>query len=226
MNFLKILFFIGTLTFLSACANSEENRTAGSQRIQLKENPVTLMTNHQLKGLSNNYSACLKALDKADIEYTTLPDSVSQKGCELTQQVTLDRSRYPYSALVSGTCPIVAAIVTWENHVVHKNAMKYFNQDVKEITHYAMFSCRNVAGTSKRSEHSKANAIDVSAFTLKNGDKISVLDHWYDRGPKGQFLRAVFQDSCKVFTGAMGPNSDAAHRDHFHFDMGSWGFCD
>ena len=25
--------------------------------------------------------------------------------------------------------------------------------------------------------------------------------------------------------GVLGPDSDSAHRDHFHFDMGPWAFC-
>ena len=189
--------------------------------------PVTQkLAGQDLQKFSGNYRACMTALNKANIDYTPIPDRVSPKGCELKDQITLDRSRYPYSAPVIGTCEIIAAVAAWEEQVVRKNALKFLGEDIKEITHYAMFSCRNIAGTSKRSEHSKGNAIDIAGFTMKNGDKIMVLDHWKDRGKKGQFLRTVFKDSCKIFKGAMGPNSNAAHRDHFHFDMGSWGFCD
>ena len=179
-----------------------------------------------MDGLSGNYQSCLNALNRADIDFTPIPDRISAKGCQLTQQVTLDRSLYPYTSLVSGQCPLIAAIAAWENNAVRKNALKYLGQDIAKITHYAMFSCRNIAGSSKRSEHSKANAIDVSAFTLRNGEKITVLKNWNDSGKKGQFLRAVFKDSCKIFKGALGPNYNAAHKDHFHFDMGSWDSCD
>ena len=227
-NFLKIVYVLVLATAIHGCSDNRQDQQQSSmpwQDVELKDD-VGVFTGYKIDKLSNNYRACLQALDRADIDYTPVPDRVSPKGCELKQQVTLDRSRYPYTSLVSGTCPIIAAVISWEDNVVFPTAMKYFNQDVAKITHYAMFSCRNIAGTSKRSEHSKANAIDISAFELKDGTKISVLNDWNDQGPKGLFLRSVFRQSCKIFKGALGPNYNAAHKDHFHFDMGSWDSCD
>lgn len=33
------------------------------------------------------------------------------------------------------------------------------------------------------------------------------------------FMRAIHADACKTFETVLGPESNAAHRDHFHFDM-------
>jgi hypothetical protein len=44
-----------------------------------------------------------------------------------------------------------------------------------KIETFGSYACRNVAGTSRRSGHASANAIDVSAFVLADGRKISVL---------------------------------------------------
>ena len=228
MKYLKSFIFVGLLVVMGSCIGLQDDKSSPNLpvgKVHLKGD-VGVFTQYKLDKLSGNYQACLKALDQADINYTPVPDRVSTKGCDLTRQVTLDRSRYPYTSLVSGRCALIAAIVAWEDNVVQTNAMKYLGQDIAQITHYAMFSCRNIAGSSKRSEHAKANAIDVSAFTLKNGEKITVLNDWDDSGRKGQFLRAVFKDSCKIFTGALGPNYNAAHKDHFHFDMGTWNSCD
>ena len=35
----------------------------------------------------------------------------------------------------------------------------------------------------------------------------------------GSFMRAVHDDACKTFETVLGPEANAAHRDHFHFDM-------
>ena len=228
MKYLLPLLYLVAIASLVACSDSSDHSKTADlpwKDVNLKNKPG-LFTQYKLDNLSGNYKKCLNALDRADIEYTPLANRVSPKGCELTQQITLDRSRYPYTSLVSGQCALIAAIVSWEDNIVQPNAMKYFGQDVAEITHYAMFSCRNIAGTTKKSEHAKANAIDISAFKLKNGDKISVLNDWNDTGSKGLFLRSVFKESCRLFRGALGPNYNEAHKDHFHFDMGNWDSCD
>ena len=37
--------------------------------------------------------------------------------------------------------------------------------------------------------------------------------------PKSAFLRAVHQGACKTFGTVLGPDANAAHKDHFHFDL-------
>jgi len=182
-------------------------------------------SDNKMDGFQGNFEQCKAALTKADIQFTPVEDKTNQS-CPLTEQITLNKSLYPYSAPVTGQCSIIAALVNWERAVVQKQALKIFGTDVKRITHYGMYSCRNIRGSSRRSEHSTANAIDIAAFTLKDGTKISVLNDWDDRGKKGQFLRAVFKGGCKVFVGALGPNYNKAHANHFHFDMGPWNMCD
>ena len=36
---------------------------------------------------------------------------------------------------------------------------------------------------------------------------------------KSAFVRSIYTKACKSFGTTLGPNSDAAHRNHFHFDM-------
>jgi hypothetical protein len=85
------------------------------------------------------------------------------------------------------------------------------------------------------SEHAKANAIDVSGFVLADGRVISVRSGWRtedsdasgdeDAEAEAAFLRDVHGGACGLFRGVIGPDGDAAHADHFHFDMGRWRFC-
>lgn len=39
------------------------------------------------------------------------------------------------------------------------------------------------------------------------------------KSPEELFLREVHAKGCEIFGTALGPNADADHRDHFHFDM-------
>jgi hypothetical protein len=52
-----------------------------------------------------------------------------------------------------------------------------------------------------------------------------VLGDWTDNGDKGRFLRQVRDGACKQFSTVLGPEYNAAHRNHFHVDMGRWQVC-
>ena len=98
-----------------------------------------------------------------------------------------------------------------------------FGGQVVEMRVAADYACRgrnNVKGA-KLSEHGFANAIDLSAFTLADGRVVTVQDGWRVRETSGA-LKAAWQAACGPFGTVLGPNSDAHHRDHFHFDSASY----
>lgn len=92
---------------------------------------------------------------------------------------------------------------------------------------YDSYSCRprnNVPGA-KLSVHGKGQAIDIGAFRLKDGSTLSVIDDWRDRRD-GKILRALHDGACGPFQTVLGPAYNAAHRNHFHFDLERNGkFC-
>ena len=74
--------------------------------------------------------------------------------------------------------------------------------------------------------NSTAGAIDVSAFILADGRRISVLEDWYAGSREERhFLSVVHQSACKRFGTVLGPSYNAAHRDHFHVELSGSGFC-
>ena len=80
------------------------------------------------------------------------------------------------------------------------------------------YSCRtrnNVAGA-RLSEHSFGRALDIGGFRLGDGTRVTLLNDWNSNW--GQRLRALHQAACGPFGTVLGPNANAAHRDHFHFD--------
>lgn len=81
--------------------------------------------------------------------------------------------------------------------------------------HYACRSRNNQKG-SRISEHGKGRAIDISAFLLRDGTRLTVLDDWNSR--HGRKLKAMHKGACGPFGTVLGPRSDGFHRDHFHFD--------
>src|SRR3546814_8924271 len=62
-------------------------------------------------------------------------------------------------------------------------------------------------------------AIDISAFVLADGRRISVLDDWNGGTPaERRFLRIVHQSACKRFGTVLGPDYNSAHENHFHLE--------
>ena len=80
-------------------------------------------------------------------------------------------------------------------------------------------------GSNRMSQHARANAIDVSGFRLKNGRVISLVKDWNGSEEERAFLRDVRDGACDHFTAVLGPEFNALHADHFHFDLGWWPKC-
>ena len=122
-------------------------------------------------------------------------------------------------------CPMIPAVDHWLQTAVMPAAMRNFGQPVVEIKVAASYACRpmNHVDGAKLSEHGHANALDVSAFQLADGRWISVKQGWYGDVRERAFLRQIHQGGCQTFATVLGPYYDAAHRDHFHFDLARHG---
>ncbi|MEA3041813.1 MAG: hypothetical protein QOC65_1302, partial [Sphingomonadales bacterium] len=76
------------------------------------------------------------------------------------------------------------------------------------------------------SEHGSANAVDVAAFLLADGRRITVLEGWNGGDEDARmFLRAVHRAGCRRFSVGLSPDSDAYHYNHLHFDLGRGPYC-
>ena len=74
--------------------------------------------------------------------------------------------------------------------------------------------------------HARAEAIDVAAFVLADGRRISVLGDWNaGEADEREFLRTVQRSACKRFGTVLGPDYNAAHANHFHLEEGNGSFC-
>lgn len=92
--------------------------------------------------------------------------------------------------------------------------------EMKVAAHYACRTRNNKRG-GRISEHGKGNAVDLSAFTMKDGEVITVLKGW-GQGTTLRPLRKAYSRACGTFGTTLGPGSDGYHRDHFHFDTASY----
>ena len=90
---------------------------------------------------------------------------------------------------------------------------------IQVAAHYACRTRNNRPGA-RLSEHALGNAIDISAFVLADGTRLTVLNDW--RGRNGQLMKRLHASACGPFGTVLGPNSDRHHQDHFHFDVAEY----
>lgn len=122
-------------------------------------------------------------------------------------------------------CPMIPQVERWVSQVVEPAARYHYGAMLVEISVAGSYSCRpmNHIDGARLSEHGYANAIDVSGFSLSNGQHITVKNDWNGSPQDQAFLRDIHQGSCRFFTTVLSPNYDSNHRDHFHLDLARHG---
>lgn len=118
-------------------------------------------------------------------------------------------------------CPIVSALDRWLSDSVQPAAMRWFGVRVVEIKQISAYSCRGMNGNPHAhiSEHAFGNALDIAAFTLADGRRITVKGGWRGMPEEQGFLRDVQGAACQQFNTVLAPGSNAHHEDHIHVDL-------
>lgn len=189
--------------------------------------PVGLFTGRKLATLTQHPDRCRGLLKQAGIGFTAVaPGGSGQCAYDDAIRLQPDTEAFALSPRsVAPSCPVAAALKLWEWHVVQPAAVRLFGQRVKTVAHFGSFSCRRLYGRSVGdfSEHATADAIDIAAFTLTDGRRLSVVSDWSDGGADAQFLREVRDGACRLFSTVLSPDYNAAHRDHLHLDQAERG---
>lgn len=175
---------------------------------------------------------CLSDLGNSGVRFDPLPDRYLGEGCSNLNTVQMhalqgDRGQLGVGNIGPVTCAVGTAFAAWARYGVDRAARQIFGSPLASIQTMGSYSCRNVAGTSRRSGHASAAAIDVGAFILENGQRISVEHGWNGSAEERRFLRIVQRSACRRFGTVLGPDYNAAHRDHLHVEgvIDSSSFC-
>jgi hypothetical protein len=193
------------------------------------------LTPYKLSRARSEPVRCLQALEQTAMQYDVLPDRVTGPGCGFDNAVRLHNAGIRFGAPLSLSCPMALSFFMWERHALQDITQAAFGERVVAIDHFGSYACRNInrgegpVATGARSQHATADALDIAAFTLSGGRRISVTQWSASQGDAGKattaWLRAVHAGSCRYFKGVLGPDYNAAHRDHFHLETGGYGMC-
>jgi hypothetical protein len=175
---------------------------------------------------------CLAELDRAGARYTPVPDRYLDQGCSILGSVQLaslpsDQAVLAVTNLGPVTCEVSQAFTGWARYGVDRAARQILGSAVRSIETMGSFSCRDVAGSGRRSAHATSAAIDISGFVLENGRRITIKQGWNGAADERRFLRTIQQSACKRFDTVLGPDYNAAHEDHLHVEgvIGTKSYC-
>ncbi len=198
--------------------------------------PIGWATSDKLAALVPDGAACRELLQRSDVHFAPLP-SVGEGSCVAADRTRLADDVVPGLVLrpagVAPSCGVGAALILWMRERVQPAAQRHFGQRVIRLEHLGSYSCRSIGGGTggTPSEHSTGNAIDVAAFVLADGTRVSLIADWRSTpdGPRSRFLRDTRDGACELFATTLSPDYNAAHADHFHFDQAQrasgWSAC-
>jgi hypothetical protein len=167
-------------------------------------------------------SACRLALTDEIAIAPSIPDIHDAGGCGGEDLVRLEAVVLPDKHLVSVKpaailrCAMASAIADWIRTDMAPLAAN-LGSFISDLDNFNSFECRgrNRILGARLSEHGRANALDVRALKLANGQSISLTDRTVSRGLRESVLHSV----CARFSTVLGPGSDWYHEDHIHLDL-------
>ncbi len=169
---------------------------------------------------------CVAKLRSQGVRLEALPDRRYSPGCTALGSVKLLDFGVPTTNLTTMTCPLAEKFVGWARYGVQPAARLFLGAELVRIETFGTYACRPIAGSGRLSEHAGSNAVDVAAFVLADGRRVSVKDGWNGDSREKQFLRIIRQSACRRFRTVLSPDYNAAHHDHLHFDLGGrGGYC-
>jgi hypothetical protein len=133
-----------------------------------------------------------------------------------------------FNAGFTASCALSVGLAMFIRHVVQPAARRNLGSEIVRIDHLGTFACRPIVGGrnhKEMSEHAAANAIDITGFVTRDGRKITVAANWGGDDPRTHFLHEVRDGACPLFKAVLSPDYNAAHRTHFHLDMGRFKVC-
>jgi hypothetical protein len=113
-------------------------------------------------------------------------------------------------------CAMASTIADWIRTDIAPLAAS-LGSVISDLDNFDSFDCRgrNRVLGARLSEHGRANALDVRALKLANGQSITLVDRTVSR----ELRESVLHSACARFSTVLGPGSDWYHEDHIHLDL-------
>ena len=171
---------------------------------------------------------CLEDLGSMGAVYRTVDPPVAPHPCGIADPVLVTAAPVRFAHPVLMGCELAEHVTRWQSEAVNAESRRYFGQPViGAVQPLIGYACRQEIGSRRNyvSQHGYGRALEIGGWRLADGTVVSVAANWHDGGAKGRFLHAVALDACRYFAVVLTPDVNAAHRSHFHVDIGDYRYC-
>jgi len=170
--------------------------------------------------MPNAETECRRQLRRLGVTYRDLAPINDGGACRVDWPVKVSAiNGVEIKPAATLTCAMAATFAKWTRNELQPAARWRYMSGVKTIHQGSSYSCRNIRGSGKASQHALGNAIDVMRIELKNGRDIDVRKPAWFAFRQRAFLNSVRAAGCSYFGTVLGPWYNADHADHFHFDI-------
>ena len=167
-------------------------------------------------------SACRQALTDQIAIAPSIPDIHGPGGCggedlvRLEAVVLPDKHRVQVNPPAILRCKMASVVADWIRTDMAPLAAS-LGSVLGDLDNFDSYDCRSRNGVAGAmlSEHGRADALDVRALKLADGQSIALTDRTVPRHLRESVLHAA----CARFTTVLGPGSDGYHEDHIHLDL-------
>lgn len=230
---------------LAACAGGEKrpavgvgggqsvDRTAQTQSIfSLPKVTLPGFGGGQSSGMPASERQCRARLKRLGVQFKDLAPIREGANCGIAHPVEVTKFARGVAVTPAAVlnCGMAEETARWVQGDLAVASRTRYLSGISEIRQMSAYSCRRIRGSSRWSEHSTGNAIDIGSIKLDSGKVIDVARPTFFALREKAYLHRVRTKACEHFTTVLGPGSDSDHKDHFHFDLrqrnSSYRHCD
>jgi hypothetical protein len=178
----------------------------------------------------DDFATCRIELGKLGAKFSVPEIQATESRCHIANPVQISAIATPAGKVDFPGGPILNCIfakrfTAWVSDIAAPVVRAHTGEALIAIATGSSFECRNRNGdtTAKISEHASGNAIDIAAFRLADKESLPVANVQKTEDVESRWLMALRVSACGYFTTVLGPGSNAAHAEHYHFDLGIHG---
>jgi hypothetical protein len=177
-----------------------------------------------------DFAICRKELAELGAKFKIPEMPAADAKCNVSNPVQITAIASPAGEVDFPGEPILNCIfakrfTSWVSDIAGPVVKAQTGETLAAIATGPGYECRGRNGDSsgKISEHALGNAIDIASFKLASRESMPVANVSETANVESRWLMALRISACGYFTTVLGPGSNAAHAEHYHFDLGLHG---
>jgi hypothetical protein len=177
-----------------------------------------------------DFANCRAELEHLGAKFSVPDMPAADSKCNVSNPVQISAIATPAGKVDFPGGPILNCIfakrfTAWVSDIAAPVVRAHTGEALIAIATGPGYECRNRNGdtTAKISEHASGNAIDIAAFKLADKESLPVANVQKTGNVESRWLMALRISACGYFTTVLGPGSNEAHAEHYHFDLGIHG---